>query len=362
MTDQPKSLVIPLLFVSVVRFGMARIGKVVTYPVVLLQSYLPNNERASWIDRLCTKVRTWFEDTTPEWVELHGQFTIIISTTRGQDRLEAFANSIPDWLYDRWHQFALVSMVGFLVSWAVGMVILTVVSGVLTAAMIPKAIAYVTTVDWQSLFQTGAQPDYSFSLSVAEVVGSIPDILVGLGAAIVALLVLIVLFAGVMLLFMPGLILHEFGHYASIEHGGGEIERYGIIFIGPFLGGAFVDPGESMETMNLFDKLYGLSAGVANTVIWGTMLTVGGLVLVGNPITIVQAWLSNEYSVLLANPVGTGLLLIGFVEFTNAQLNSFPGEPIDGGKVIDAAEDEYEWKPWLGSVFGLDLETATEDI
>jgi hypothetical protein len=228
--------------------------------------------------------------------------------------------------------------------------------------MIPKAIAYVTTVDWQSLFQTGAQPDYSFSLSVAEVVGSIPDILVGLGAAIVALLVLIVLFAGVMLLFMPGLILHEFGHYASIEHGGGEIERYGIIFIGPFLGGAFVDPGESMETMNLFDKLYGLSAGVANTVIWGTMLTVGGLVLVGNPITIVQAWLSNEYSVLLANPVGTGLLLIGFVEFTNAQLNSFPGGPIDGGKVIDAAEDEYEWKPWLGSVFGLDLETATEDI
>jgi len=331
---ESNTLTLALVFVVAARLCIAQLGRVVSYPFRLLAKYVPASDDPSFprYAKLKARLGDYLLNLLPEWVEYRGNYVFLLKTTYKIDTLRGIAGRIPDRYYDYWHRFGLLTMVSFLVVWAFVMLILLGVSLGLFVSSIPDLL----TVDWASLFHINygtADPTYELP--------GVWDLLVGLATLLALSAVAILLMGVVMLFFLPGLLIHEFGHFASMEYVDCGVSHYGIILTGPVLGGAFVQPERDMDELAIEESMHALSAGVANTLLWGMVLTSIGLVLAGGSLTDLLPLYDVSTQTLTSNPVGKIILLLGIVELSNAQLNAFPGGPVDGGRFMQVADAEW---------------------
>lgn len=327
-----------LLFVAAAATAAA-----VTIPFNVIQSRLPESEQPTF-PRI-TEAREWlatqFVDRLPPWAEPHGDWMLLLTTTRGMDRLDAAVDRIPDGLVARWQRFAVRLMEVFLLIWAVLMLAFLAAAvwaiGVLAVTVAEWAIAY----DWMSLFEPRAPPTFNPIQDILAAIAAIPQIALVLAALFAALTAFIILWWVVMLPILPGLTLHEFGHYAALRKSGASVDGYGLILFGPLLGGAFVQPGDDAALLGSEETFAVWSGGIANSVIWGSALIAAGVAVGGDPVAVLQAVADPNAAPFLDPILASILLLVGFIEIGNGFLNAVPVGPVDGGGFIRSVEQDW---------------------
>lgn len=332
-----------MAFVIVVRLILHGTALALSFPISALKERLPNTEGPTF-PRL-KRLKSWFVDRTldqlPEWAEYNGSFTILLKTDAGAERLETLVNRIPDRVISGWLQFGVATMVVFLVGWGVlllaGLVLAAKTAWSLILASVKWALAY----DWASLLEARPTPSFDPLGQLLQLVNAMPEIAYTIALLAVSLLACIVVYWVLMLFLLPGLTLHELGHYAAIRRAGGSVDSYGLFLLGPLPGGAFVEPGEDTEDLHAQHHFGIWSAGIANSLLWGTIVLSCGLVLSGEPLTALHALYAQDYAMLTTQPLSSVLLAVGIVEMSNGFLNAVPIGPVDGGGFIRTAEEEW---------------------
>jgi len=329
---------LPLVFVSVVRYFLVKVVRGCAYPFVWVGQYLPAMDREPRFQ----KYREWCVNQLPAYIEYRGNWTVMIHTTKGKGWFTSVAARIPDRVYRYWHRYSLVSMVVLLSVWSLAILFGVGVSIGVYIHTLTEMVPKLLTVDWSTFIQFGNQPTPEYELTLQTVLNGLLKVGVGL-IQLTALLLLATLLLWVFMLpIIPGLIIHEFGHFASMQQAGSDVETYGLILTGPILAGAFVQPDESFEDVSPQKRLHALSAGVGNTLLWATVLLTGGFVLTSDPVSVLQSLAGRDHTVFIQHPVGSILLLFGVFEMMNAVGNAFPIGHVDGGLFMDAAEERWD--------------------
>lgn len=333
-----------LVFVSVVRL----LFRVLLSPVMALYDdpQEPYNPRFPRFYAYKQRFTRWFLSQLPPWIEYRGGWKFLLKTTRGMDTLDRIVARIPDRVFDHWHRFSVGLMVTSLVAWGIAGIALLGYMAHFAVVKLPAHIQTLMALD----VATSQEPTATWEITLDGIIQVIPNLLVsviGILALLVFFTLMLWLFSS---LFLPGLILHEFGHYASLRKAGCPVESYGIMITGPILGGAFVEPSDEITDLPKRDRYRALSTGIANSLLWGlTLLTVG--VLLTEPSNVLQTYIDIERSILVSNPVGSLLLLMGGVELLNSLMNSIPAGPIDGGRFIQEAEASWLTSDWSDGLF-----------
>lgn len=332
-----------MAFVVVVRLIIQGVAFVLASPVIALKKRLPDTDGPT-SPRLM-RFKSWVSSRTldrlPEWAEYRGNFKLLLKTNVGSDQLDTFVNRVPAPLIKGWLRFAIATMAVFLVGWSVlllvGLVLAVQAAWTLTQDVVEWALAY----DWLSLLNSQPTTGFDPIAQVLGIVNAIPEIAHMIGVLAISLLISIIFYWFVMAFLLPGLTLHEFGHYAAIRRAGASVDSYGLLLFGPLLGGAFVEPGEDAEELDAAQDFRIWSAGIANSLLWGTSLLLSGLLLTEQPLTTIQALYTQQYGVVSSQPVPSILLGVGVVEVANSFLNAVPFGPVDGGGFIRTAEEEW---------------------
>ena len=278
----------------------------------------------------------------PGCVEHRSGLTFMIGTTAGAARLDNIAECIPDRIIGGWLWFGTATVAVFLFTWAV--ILLGIVTLVIWAGLgvFEFVVVQLQTMDWATLLDRDPTATPDLTELLMTLAASTPEILAVLSKLVVVLIVSIAATWLMMLPFIPGLFLHEFGHYAAARRYDIPIEQYGLILLGPFLGGAFVGPDEGVvEARPMRQRLHMVSAGIASQLLWGSAMLLLGILLLSDPVGALASVWTRDYAVIAANPVSAIMFYLGAVEVLNGFLNAFPGGPVDGGLFIQAAEDEY---------------------
>lgn len=196
------------------------------------------------------------------------------------------------------------------------------------------------TFDWASLLEPQPTPEVDLIAQLQQLVAAMPELLHTGAVFLLYAGVGIVLSWGLMVFILPGIALHEFGHYAAARRAGASVDSYGLLLLGPVLGGAYVEPGDDAEDLPA-DKKYGIwAAGIGNSMLWGTVLLAGGLALSGDPGAVLFGWLLQDFGVFTSQPVASLLLALGIMEVANSFLNAMPFGPVDGGGFVRTAEED----------------------
>lgn len=263
---------------------------------------------------------------TPDWFAYHSHGHFLLMTTRGQHTLDRLAKAIPDRVFRVWQRYSVGLMSLFVTLWVV-------VAVVWLAASIETFVDVVHTMltdgiqydQWES-----QEPATTDTPSLSETAQSLFWTLLSLPVA----LVLTNLF---LLPLLPGLMLHEFGHYAGLARNEIAVESYGLLLFGPLIGGAFVLPSDELDDAPPDEQLAMLAGGVANDVIYGTVLIGLSLFLFANPVSMIAGGIET----MIAQPIPMVLFLFGTLELFMGFVNCFPAGPVDGGKFIAIAEQKY---------------------
>jgi len=259
------------------------------------------------------------DTVTPKWFERHTDYTFTVTTTSGMERIDGYINRVPDAILSRWRAIAIGVMALYTALWSI----------FITAYMLSWAVI----IPWSlSSFSYDAQQSQSvdFIGILMVLVEHVPEFIIG---AVVLLTAFIVFAAITSIAFLPGLALHELAHYIAIRDAGGKVDHYGLLFTGPVITGAFVEPeDESFVALPLYDRLAVFSVGVFHSLVWGTTLLLVGALFIGPRIT--ESFTSTSTSII---PL---LVIIGGSEIAGSLLNAAPGSKIDGGRFIQALEQD----------------------
>lgn len=355
-----RSVGLGFVVVTRVSWLLAAIGLAlpVIIPVALLKRYLPRRQRRfhfprlarardvivqwlltarDWLKRRSSAVRAWVGRRLPPWVDHRRAGIILLKTDRGMARLDMVVDRIPDATFERWRRFAVQTMEVFVIVWGAILLAYLGVSLWLVGKLVIAAGEWVLTADWAALMQSGAPPQYNPG-SVPSDAAAVWRLLVRLAAGVVTAIVIL---WAIMLPLLPGLTLHEFGHYAALRKAGASVDGYGLLLIGPVLGGAFVEPGSDAALLDRDDTFGVWAGGIANSLIWGTVLLVAGLAAGGDAVRLFELYTAGDISGLLSQPAASLLLAVGAIEVANGFLNAVPLGPVDGGGYIRSVEREW---------------------
>lgn len=336
-------------FVVGVRILWLAIAVALVEAVRWVRSLIPSSEPPWWVLRLRSDIkrlkhtvipdrirafslRDYIGHRSPEWIERHETGALLVKTTVGMDRLDAIVDRLPDGPFRVWRRVGVIAFSMLVVIWG-GLLLASLPYGAwLTGHAIADAVTWAVAFDWIGALSQPPKPAPAPDVSLA-------DTAVALAALVIGILLAIIFWWVLMLPFMPGLILHEFGHYAALRKAGASVDSFGILLFGPFLGGAFVQPGSDSAVLDHDTTLGVWAGGVANTIVAGTILLTAGVLLGGDPVRVVEMAISGEW--VLANPIATGVTLIGLFELGNGFLNALPLGPVDGGGFIRQIEREW---------------------
>jgi hypothetical protein len=261
-------------------------------PLKALRERLPetNGPMFPRLTRLKTTIVSAARERSPEWIEHDGNFTFLLKTNVASDWLDALVDRVPERLIDYWLKFAIIAMAAMLLVWAV-----LLLGGLFLAvrtvwALTVKLVEWAANYDWLSLLEQQPQPQYD--------------------------------------------------PMGAIRRAGASVDSYGLLLLGPLLGGAFVSPGDDAEDLKAERDFEIWSAGIANSLIWGSILLSCGLLLSGEPAAVIQALFGQQSGIFLDKPVSSILLAIGMVEVANSFVNAVPFGPVDGGGFVRTAEEE----------------------
>lgn len=331
-----------LIFVVAVNFLYEATAHVIAKPIIWLKRRLPNTSGPSFprLAGLKAGILRVGGRYKPDWIEHSGSLFFKLKTTRGSTYLDRLVERIPDRALNCWIRGSVAAMVAMLAVWAaILLTSLVILLGLLGKGAI-AVMQWLGTVDWISLFTV--QPAEPVQIDIAAqlmaVAAGLPDLLLSLA---IAFLWSLAMFWGVMLLFLPGISLHEFGHYAALKKHGLDVEHYGLFTIGPYPGGAFVEPACDLRKESSPTNYAVLAAGIGNTLLWAAVLLITGLFVTGSPVAAVVAALAGDISLFVASPAAGLLVLLAVFEAVNAFLNAFPRGPVDGGLFVEAAEREF---------------------
>jgi Zn-dependent protease len=191
------------------------------------------------------------------------------------------------------------------------------------------------------IVNNGVQMEFgSESIEQTQTEPTLSGLLVGLLWTLLTLPVAMLILFGLLFVFtlpiLPGLALHEFGHYAALRKADVEIESYGLLFSGPILNGAFVNPdSEEIEEKDVDTQFSVLAGGIANNLLYGTVLLGGSLLLFTNPLTKI----TGGIEVQIQQPLPAILFWIACFEYAMAFANACPVGRLDGGKFVQVAEE-----------------------
>lgn len=353
MDKTPNAMVGALVFVSIVRFLMQNVARLVGLPFTILNKYLPETNGPSFprLARLKHYLQDAILDSLPENVEYEGSYTFLVKTNRGDGYLDNLVERIPDSIFHHWQRFGVATMVCFLVLWSVLLLAFTAITGALVFKTTVETIPTLLSFDWTSLFHAQPTTGVEWSISLSQVIGVIPGVLIRLGSLLLGMLLFVALFWVLTLIFLPGVALHEFGHYAAVRRAGASVDSYGLILMGPFLGGAFVQPGDDAEELSVEQDFVIFAAGIANNMILGTALLLLGVLVAPDPVGIIHSYISGDWSFIFNQSLGTLLLGLGSFEVFNGFLNAVPFGPVDGGRFIQTAEENGVLKDYLSPRF-----------
>lgn len=332
--------------VRILVFAVAvTVSVVVSTPVRVLQRWTPEptGYTLPWVQTVKDRVKAAVLGRLPSWVTYRGKGLFTVETTRGMKQLDRLVDRVPQTVFDWWQRFGTRLMMAFLFVWA--LILLAAVSlwvwatGHLAFELAVWALEY----DWLSLFEVQRQqPEFDPLAAIAAAVQAIPEIALALAILGVIVLVLVIAMWVAMLPLLPGLALHELGHYAAIRRSGAIVESYGLLLFGPVLAGAFVEPGSDANRLDVRDSAGVWAAGIANSVLWGALLVAFGVAAGGQPLMTIEALVTGGATAVVADqPVGALFVLLGSVEFANAFGNAYPGGRVDGGGFIRRMEREW---------------------
>lgn len=260
-------------------------------------------------------------ETTPEWIEQKHVFTMV-KTARQKDRFCQLAHGIPEPIYRRWSQLS-VGLVGlFLFGWIAAIIIATPLA-------IVEVGSYILSLEWLELL--GA-PESSPEVNPID-----------------AMIELVTLYAGYLVLFsifLPGVILHEFGHLTAFVRNDIGVENYGLVFVGPIPVGAFVSSDDDIEEDDVPPSVLReiVSAGIIYNVAWGAFILTATAVF----IVLSSANLTSIYGVFtpgvpefgIADAVATMAIFFGIGEIFMGVFNAIPITKLDGGHYFKSLRRE----------------------
>jgi len=297
------------------------------YPAFYVRSYLPKSDGPTRWERFKSRVGDSLIPKLPAWAEYHGGYIIMAKTTYGKATVDRFVDRVPKRLLEVWQRFSVAMMFVLLTLWSL---FLLACLGVLLG---------VSATGLYSLLQNPPSFEWLFvepSLGETDVALTLGDVLYYSLHFVGFLIVLFVVFVATFLLFLPGMMLHEGGHYLAARRNDLTVDYYGIIFKGPLPAGAFVHiPDDELEEAPRENVLPTLAGGIGNTMLWASALLVtGGSVLLA----------ATQFDLSSLSVLGYGLVLIGGFELFNAYINAFPAGKVDGGLFVEAAQDKADCK------------------
>lgn len=331
-----------LALVSITRLTLLATALVFAAPVSFIRGNLPTNTVKS---QRFTAFKTLISQETigrlPDWVERNGKYTFMLKTTHGMNHLDALVEKTPTRLLRLWQHFGILTMTIFVTTWAFILLAATAFWFWHTGTTAIETTHWALNYDWLSLLQLQEPTDHSLLERLTTALASIPDAYHTIFNTTIMAATVIAVWWLIMLPLIPGLILHELGHYAAIREAGGTVESYGILLIGPVLGGAFVQPGNDVNLLDKHNQFFVWSAGIANSLIWGTLLTTTALLLGGHT-SILKIFTEGAAPTAVQSvPLASVLLLIGVTEIMNGFLNAIPLGPVDGGGFIRTQEADW---------------------
>lgn len=331
----------PLEFVTVVRLLIMGIGHALSWPINAVASRLPMNyEGSDRLSALKADIRDRVLPHLPEWLEHQSGLTFLVRMDGGKNRLDAVVDAVPDRLLDAWSRFGVVTMTVFVTIWGV---ILLAAFGVwlwIAGGLVVDGTQWALAFDWMSLLNTDVSTDTNVLERFIGYALAIPGFVVAAGKALVLAVIAVGMTWLVTLPLLPGLALHEFGHYAAIRHAGGDVDSYGLLLLGPVLGGAYVKEDGDINDLGPQNAYSVWAAGIANSVLWGTMLVSLGVVLSAGTVDVVNLVNGNVLSEVSRQPLASVFILVGGIDIANGFLNAIPFGPVDGGGFIETRERE----------------------
>lgn len=265
---------------------------------------------------LVEDINGWIDERTPAFVDPGSTF-IKVKSSRGLDRLDALSQDIPDSIWRRWTTFGILF------------------TGV-SMAVVTAAILWLTGWGVGQLIQAALSFDFN-SASVGVTDFELRPIY-WLGQAATGW----VYYHALILVVLPGLVLHEFGHYVSLVKNGVAVESYGLLFFGPVLVGAYVQPedSETQPELTTRQELEIFSAGIVQNVGWGTcLLLIAGVLIVTAPggfAAILDVYNTPGARWTWRQSSGVLFGLVGSAEYLGGISNAAPVPYLDGGHYAKA--------------------------
>lgn len=267
-----------------------------------------------------------FDEWSPEWIDRWGKFHTV-ETTHGMPVLEKWAKKIPEKYWSKWATFSMLSMGTFVVIWFF-----------IFAYITYEGFLFGSEIYYEMDFLAAREPPDISALEMAVTVAVWSTALL---LTVAYFLLLLPLYILLFLVLIPGIALHELGHFVAMVRNDIEVEAYGILFLGPLPAGAFVKPTDDEwdEKKTLGTKLQVFSSGISANIAYGAFFAV-----------IALPWLG--FSALdSSNPVAmTALyvfLILSIIEFINAFFNSIPLWKLDGGHFFKGISGNYRLKERL---------------
>lgn len=330
-------------FVIGVRVLLFVVALAVVTPAKFIAGRLPSGSERNYprIERL----RCWIHEQTvgrlPDCAEYKGSSIVMVRTNYGMEWLDSVVDRIPDSVVRQWGRFGILVMEIFVFIWSAVLLVWLGAAAWIVAGWVRDIVGWALAYDWLSLLQPRAPPDYDVWAALEAAIQAAPEYAMAFGLLIVAFALVVVFWWAIMLPLLPGLTLHEFGHYAAIRKAGASVDSYGLLLFGPLLGGAFVEPGDDAEELTGTDAYTVWSGGIANSVLWGSILIAAGTTMGGDPLTVYAAFFNHGLATLMESPLASFLVLVGGIEVANGFLNAVPVGPVDGGGFIKEIEEEW---------------------
>lgn len=316
------------------------LGYGVAQPILWVRPRWSSNDEPGRIARLKAWLRNGFKSRLPAYAEYRGGLQYLLKTTRGKARLQHAVEKVPDRVLQVWLQYATGILVIGVIIWSGLLFVGLLVTAVTLLGSIPGIVNTLLSIDLSAFFQSGSTESTTIWPMVMAVVES-PDILIdAVLNAVSGLLGFFGLYWLIILLLLPEMVLHEFGHFTAATRADERIEYYGLLMWGPLPMGAFVMPEKDISELDRQARHDILVAGVGNSFLWGVVLLTAGILLTATPIQIVQSLAAHDASILTQNLVGAVLLGVGTIGVLNSFVNSIPIGGTDGGHFIKGIERE----------------------
>jgi Zn-dependent protease len=242
--------------------------------------------------------------------------TIMLSTDRGVDRIETAARAVPESIWQSYSGVASGMMYVWWVCWGgFGL----------------YGLWRILTTEPESTTSAASSSSGSLTVSPVDWLLAVPEVVLEL---LMQVAIAIPLYWAIMLVFIPSLLLHEFGHVVGFVRAGFDLDEYGVIFWGPLPVAAFVRPSGRMEETTRNDYQRAVSSGPMAHVIFASLYVAIG-------IGVAAVFASTAARILSVAAVGLALM-----ELLLGAMNAIPISGLDGQHFLRAWRSrDADWRP-----------------